>query len=331
MDGCQLLINNAPAPPLKKDREEPIRGVENDPSFQRQLCLGSDKPKSCKEKLIRDLKTRREALGWSAEKVGDRLGLDETVIAQWERGDTSPRLDAVVNWASALGLTLSVTPAEREARRGLQVDWDSRRISIDGTFIRLAPMEWKALERLAAAPGQLVPHVDLFHHLYGADEPYRAQSTAIRGLIIKLRRLLPPLRIEVQRGCGYVISGIASSSSRGAPQGDAAPQPRAPTPEKPREPVALTPISIVLDHTTIRRKLVEIIPEAEARHVAAPPARPNPCRAEELTSIERFLAERGVTHCPDVAAIQHAPLPTLVWDKMKRKWVRPPSITRKAS
>jgi len=330
MDGCQLLINNAPAPPLKKDREEPIRGVENDPSFQRQLCLGSDKPKSCKEKLIRDLKTRREALSWSAEEVGDRLGLDETVIAQWERGDISPRLDAVVNWASALGLTLSVTPAEREARRGLQVDWQARRISVDATSIRRAPMEWKALERLAAAPGQLVPHVDLFHHLYGADKPYGAQSTAIRGLIIKLRRLLPPLRIEVEWGRGYVISGIASSSSREEPRGDAAAEPVAPTPENAREPVALTSISIVLDQTTIRRKLIDIS-EADARRGAAPQVRPNPGRAEELTSIERFLAERGVTRCPDVATIQHAPLPTLVWDKMKRRWVRPPNITRKAS
>ena len=77
-------------------------------------------------------------------------------------------------------------------------------------------MEWKALERLAASPGELVPHIDLFHHLYGEDEPYRAQSTAIRVLITKLRRLLPPLRIEAQWGRGYVISGIASSSSPGS-------------------------------------------------------------------------------------------------------------------
>ena len=79
-------------------------------------------------------------------------------------------------------------------------------------------MEWKALERLAASPGELVPHLDLFHHLYGEDEPYRPQSTAIRVLITKLRRLLPPLRIEAQWGRGYVISGIASSSPRGLPK-----------------------------------------------------------------------------------------------------------------
>jgi hypothetical protein len=59
------------------------------------------------------------------------------------------------------------------------------------------------------------------------------------------------------------------------------------------------------------------------RRVAAAPTRPSPCRAEELGVIERFLAERGVTRCPDLTTIQQSPLPTLVWDKVKRKWVRP--------
>jgi len=115
---------------------------------------------SCKDKLIGDLRARREALGWSVKEVEDRTGLDETVIAQWERGDVSPRLDAAANWASALGLTLSVMAAEDKARRGLHVDWQARRISVDGTLVRLTPMEWKALERLAASPGELVPHID---------------------------------------------------------------------------------------------------------------------------------------------------------------------------
>jgi hypothetical protein len=48
-----------------------------------------------------------------------------------------------------------------------------------------------------------------------------------------------------------------------------------------------------------------------------------PCRADELGVIERFLAERGVTRCPDVRTIEKSPLPALTWDKVKRKWVRP--------
>jgi len=63
--------------------------------------------------------------------------------------------------------------------------------------------------------------------------------------------------------------------------------------------------------------------EPAMRRVPGEPIRLGPARAEELGVIERFLAERGVTRCPDVATIQQSPLPTLVWDKVKRKWVRP--------
>src|SRR5205085_12289364 len=72
----------------------------------------------------------------------------------------------------------------------------------------------------------------------------------------------------------------------------------------------------------IRRELVD---RAEpAMHRLTPPTdQLGLGRAEELGVIERFLAERGATRCPDVATIERSPLPTLVWDKLKRKWVRP--------
>jgi transcriptional regulator with XRE-family HTH domain len=285
---------------------------------------GSVLAASCKDKLIGNLKGRREALGWSVKEVGDRTGLGENVIQQWERGGASPQLEAVASWASALGLALALTPAEDEARRRLHVDWAGRRISVEATPVHLTPMEWKALERLAAAPGELVPHIDLFRHLYGEHEPYRAQSTAIRVLITKLRRLLPPLRIEAQWGRGYVISGIASSSPRRAPQTEVAAErpvePVSPRPDKRPNSAAPAPIGLMLDRTVIRPKLIEIS-HPGARRATATPARPSGCRAEEMMTIERFLAERGVTRCPDVAT-----LPTLVWDKKKRRWVRPPTV-----
>jgi hypothetical protein len=83
----------------------------------------------------------------------------------------------------------------------------------------------------------------------------------------------------------------------------------------------------MLDRTAIRRKLVEV-PHPGVRRTEVAPTRPNARRAEELKTIERFLAERGVTRCPDVATLQLVTLPTLVWDKIKRKWVRPPTVAR---
>jgi transcriptional regulator with XRE-family HTH domain len=279
--------------------------------------------------LIRDLEIRRHTLGWSLKELGDRCGIDESFLGDWESGVGSPRLDAIGHWAAALGLKLAFVRAEHEARHGLLVDWNKRRITVDGTPIRLTPMEWKALERLAWTPGELVSHQALFRHLYGDDRHHRAQSTAVRVLITKLRRLLP-IRIEARWGQGYVISGIepaqphAHRDADGVADEDAAPHPQ--IVEKPCEHAAPTPMTAPRNPPSIGRELAGLS-DPGVRRAAAAPTRPSPCRAEELGVIERFLAERGVTRCPDLTTIQQSPLPTLVWDKVKRKWARP-SATR---
>jgi len=62
--------------------------------------------------------------------------------------------------------------------------------------------------------------------------------------------------------------------------------------------------------------------QAGRRRGVALPVTDSQCRATELSVIERFLAERGVTHCPDPRTIAMSGQSELVWDKMKRKWVR---------
>lgn len=283
---------------------------------------------TCKARLIDEFKTRRQALGQSLKEIAERCGIDERFLGDWECGTGSPRLDAVERWAGALGLKLSLAPQLQDARPGLRVDWQRHCVTVDGTPVRLTPMEWKALERLAAAPGQLVSHHELFRHLYGADQPYRAQSTAIRVLITKLRRLLP-LRIEAQWGRGYVLSGIEPSTPR-APDAPAASPARCDDRSAGADKGRRDSFAVVTgsgppsrDASAMRGRVVAINGSAALRRPTATASQPSACRAEELGVIERFLAERGVTRCPDVATIQHAPLPTLIWDKVKRKWVRP--------
>ena len=285
-----------------------------------------------KTPLVRELKARRQALGWSLAEVGERCGIEEKFLADWERGCGAPRLDAVAGWAAALGLGLELRPAKGEARPGLRVDWKNRRVTVEGTPVRLTPMEWKALERLARTPGELVSHQALFQHLYGEERHYRAQSTAVRVLITKLRRLLP-LRIEARWGQGYVVGGIdpatpcedavAAAGGEGAGTPPVEPMPR---PVRPALSHATMPHA-ALPHAAspLRREVIDL-GEHGRKQVAA-----GLRRAEELGVIERFLAERGVTRCPDVATIQHSPLPTLVWDKVRRKWVRPAGTEREAS
>jgi transcriptional regulator with XRE-family HTH domain len=273
--------------------------------------------------LIDDLKTRRQSLGWSVKEVGERCGIDEKSLSEWERGVASPRLDAALLWAATLGLNFTLVPVESEIRRGLKVDWDKRRVTVDAKPVRLTPMEWKALERLAWAPGELVTHQALFQHLYGVERDYRAQSTAVRVLITKLRRLLP-LQIAAHWGKGYVVNGLDSSLPRAASADDGSATAKPEPAKTQRERVTPTLGGAPQDPPPFRHECTETS-ESEMQRVADPSPRHSPCRAEELGVIERFLAERGATRCPDVSTIQQSPLPTLVWDKLKRKWVRPPA------
>jgi len=277
--------------------------------------------------LIGDLEARRHTLGWSLTELSDHCGIDGTFLGDCERGLSAPRVDEVEHWAAALGLKLELVPTEGTSRHGLLVDWDKRRIDFDGSPIRLTPMEWKALERLARTPGELVTHQALFHHLYGDDRHHRAQSTAVRVLITKLRRLLP-VRIEARWGQGYMISGLAPSVPAGR-IGDATATPQPNIAETASEVVAPAAKTAPSDPPPSRRELPN--PSDPGMRPVGTPVHLGPRRAEELGVIERFLAERGATRCPDLTTIQQSPLPTLIWDKMKRKWVRPSATGRVAA
>ncbi len=271
--------------------------------------------------LTGELKARRHTLGWTLKEVGDRCAIDEGFLRDWESGSGSPRLDACDAWAAALGLKLALVPADQATRSGLAIDWRQRTAAVDGNPVRLTPMEWKALERLAAVPGELVSHEELFQHLYGDARPYERRSTAIRVLITKLRRLLP-LRIEAQWGRGYVVGGIAASGSL-SNAGDAGGRTASATPARPTsEGSSPLPFAAQRARAAMLRPVAERSDAAPRRPEMSANRSTSP-RNEELRVIERFLAERGATRCPDVAAIEQSPLPTLIWDKVKRKWVRP--------
>jgi transcriptional regulator with XRE-family HTH domain len=271
--------------------------------------------------VIGGLKIRRESLGWSLAKLAGRCGIDETFLGDWEHGLGSPRFDELQDWAAALGLGFELVLTQSESRCRVEIEWDKRCVKVDGAAIRLAPMEWKALERLARTPGELVTRKQLFHHIYGDNRRYEAQSTAIRVLITKLRRLLP-VRIEARWGQGYVISGLPSSPAHArngaaAAEANIAPRPRVMhTPSEPVRPIPKLPPRDPPRLQPVDRAILG------NHRAAAAPIKVGRRRVEELGVIERFLAERGVTRCPDIATIQHSPLPALTWDKAKRKWVR---------
>jgi transcriptional regulator with XRE-family HTH domain len=277
--------------------------------------------------IIEELKTLSRALGVDLKEIGRRCGLAETSLRSWERGVAAPPSDALERWAGALGFRIALLPVDASARRGISVDWKQQRIAVDDVPVRLTPMEWRLLERLAWSPGQLVTHRELFKHLYGKERDCRTQATAVRVLINKLRRLLP-IRIEAQWGQGYVIDGIPAS--RGDETGDACSHEPEGCPQKKvggaalmrESTIVVRPVAAPHKPQPIGRAMIAT-KQAGGRRAAALPTTPGRCRNEELGVIERFLAERGATRCPDPQTIAQSGQSELIWDKMKRKWVRP--------
>lgn len=55
----------------------------------------------------RQVRTRREALGWSQERLAERAGLHWTYVGGIERGERNPALDNINRLAQALGVSLA--------------------------------------------------------------------------------------------------------------------------------------------------------------------------------------------------------------------------------
>jgi transcriptional regulator with XRE-family HTH domain len=278
---------------------------------------------------------RRQAL--TLAQVAERSGLPESMLSQWELGGASPPLDALHRWAAGLGMSLELVRSESGTSGGYGIDWDCRRLIVQGRPVRLTRMEWNILERLAWTPGQLVTHRDLFRHLYAEEREDRAQATAIRVRISKLRQKVP-FRIEARWGQGYVVDGVEPPHRRlmlqSAEIGDVRPSAQCgvdrpiemPQRKHIREAGGLRFGAGLAERPRGNTQAAQALRmEEPVKRMAPPPPMPtsSAVRAEELGVIERFLLERGATRCPDPRMLSQSAVPSLVWDKMKRKWVRP--------
>ena len=46
----------------------------------------------------------RIAKGWTQRQLGEAIGVDNTQIAKWERGERKPKLEALLKLGEALGV-----------------------------------------------------------------------------------------------------------------------------------------------------------------------------------------------------------------------------------
>ena len=140
-------------------------------------------------------------------------GRDETIARAFERGAA----DYIVKPFSPTELTARVgaalrsrVPAEPFALGALAIDYERRRVTVDGDRITLTATEYEVLRILSVEAPRVVATASLLRQAWGAhlDPNARNESHRVRAFVRKLRRKLgddagQPRLILNERGVGY--------------------------------------------------------------------------------------------------------------------------------
>jgi two-component system KDP operon response regulator KdpE len=138
--------------------------------------------------------------------AGLDLGADDYVTKPFHPGELAARIRSVLRRNRRMvGGTRRIGEAE--------VDFESRRVTIDGQEVRVGRVEWLLLEHLLAHEGRILMHEELLTHVWGPE--YRDDVPYLRLWIGQLRRRLgiPPWEegpIRTIQGMGYAYDPTES-------------------------------------------------------------------------------------------------------------------------
>ena len=140
--------------------------------------------------------------------VGLELGADDYVCKPFSVRELMARIKAVLRRGRAES---SETGASKpmQGPGGLQLDVESRSVSVNGTNLALTRLEFDLLHLLLVNAGRVLTRERLLEQAWGYDfvGDTRAVDSAVKRLRLKLRQAAPEADgIEAVRGVGYRLN-----------------------------------------------------------------------------------------------------------------------------
>lgn len=140
---------------------------------------------------------------------GLELGADDYVGKPFEPRELVARVQAILRRADA-----GTSTATHLAFEGLDIDTDSRTVTVDGELVDLTSMEYELLLLLARRRGKKMSRDEILSELRGIDAAILTRSVDI--MISRLRHKLgdsvkPPRFIQTIWGRGYAFVGAPIS------------------------------------------------------------------------------------------------------------------------
>jgi DNA-binding response OmpR family regulator len=137
---------------------------------------------------------------WIEKVEGIEAGADDYLAKPFEMGELVARVKGLVRRAAGRGSSLM--------RFGpLVLDTARMAASVNGTAVKLSPLEYRLLNYLAHHTGRPVSAGEIADHLYGLSET--ADVNAVEALVTRLRKKLGSDVIETRRGFGYLLAAAS--------------------------------------------------------------------------------------------------------------------------
>jgi DNA-binding response OmpR family regulator len=135
---------------------------------------------------------------WVEKVEGIEAGADDYLAKPFEMGELVARVKGLVRRAAGRGSSLMRFGA-------LVLDTSRMAASVNGTSVKLSPLEYRLLNYLAHHPSRPASAGEIADHLYGLSET--ADANAVEALVTRLRKKLGAEVIETRRGFGYFLAG----------------------------------------------------------------------------------------------------------------------------